>query len=235
VSVVDRVILHLKRRDTPAARVARDAIDWALAFSLPDTPLLRGLYAALYRAHDLAESAGEIAASKLIYEPMVRARFHSVGQRVLLSRLPYISGHAKITIGDDCKISRLAVASGRFVDQPELIIGSHCTIGTNVFFSCNRRIQIGDHTSIAGRVTISDSDNHPTDPERRQRNESLVEGDIQPVSIGNHVWICRDAHVLKGVTIGDGAVIATGSVVTSDVPPGALAMGVPARVIKRPW
>jgi acetyltransferase-like isoleucine patch superfamily enzyme len=47
------------------------------------------------------------------------------------------------------------------------------------------------------------------------------------------VWIGRGAHILKGVTIGRGAIVAAGSVVASDVPAGAMAMGVPARIVKR--
>ncbi|WP_309473787.1 DapH/DapD/GlmU-related protein [Curtobacterium sp. AG1037] len=54
----------------------------------------------------------------------------------------------------------------------------------------------------------------------------------KPVRIGNHVWIGQGARVLKGVTVGDGAVIALGSIVTRDVPARALVAGQPARVIR---
>ena len=54
----------------------------------------------------------------------------------------------------------------------------------------------------------------------------------QPISIGNHVWIGINVTILKGVKIGDGAIIAAGAVVTRDVPERCLAAGVPARVIK---
>ncbi len=56
---------------------------------------------------------------------------------------------------------------------------------------------------------------------------------VAPVRIGDHVWIGTRAVVLKGVTIGDGAVIAAGAVVTADVPTGAVVAGVPARVVGR--
>ena len=55
---------------------------------------------------------------------------------------------------------------------------------------------------------------------------------IQPVHIGDHVWIGARAVVLKGVTIGDGAIVAAGAVVVDNVPPRALAAGVPARVVR---
>ncbi len=54
----------------------------------------------------------------------------------------------------------------------------------------------------------------------------------KPVKIGNHVWIGTRVTILKGVNIGDGAVIAAGSVVTKDIPAGSLAAGVPAKIIR---
>ena len=53
-----------------------------------------------------------------------------------------------------------------------------------------------------------------------------------PIKIGNHVWIGVNCTILKGVTIGDGAIIAAGSVVTKDVPAHSLVGGVPAKVIR---
>lgn len=93
-------------------------------------------------------------------------------------------------------------------------------------------MRLGDHVGVAGHAFIADSDGHPADLERRLQGRHLAAADIRPVTIEDHVWIGRNAHVLKGVTVGRGAVVASGSVVTSDVPPGALAMGVPARMIK---
>ncbi|WP_288273126.1 hypothetical protein [uncultured Bifidobacterium sp.] len=54
-----------------------------------------------------------------------------------------------------------------------------------------------------------------------------------PVTIGDRVWICEHAIILPNVTIGDGAIIAAGAVVTKDVPPGCVAAGNPARVVRR--
>jgi acetyltransferase-like isoleucine patch superfamily enzyme len=55
---------------------------------------------------------------------------------------------------------------------------------------------------------------------------------ILPVVIGNHVWIATNAIILPGVTIGEGAIVACGAVVTKDVPPHCLVAGVPARVVR---
>ncbi len=86
--------------------------------------------------------------------------------------------------------------------------------------ACFERIEIGEDVAIAENVAIRDSDNH-----------SVGTGEVtQPVKIGNHVWIGMNSVVLKGVSIGDGAVVAAGSVVVEDVPARTLVAGVPALV-----
>jgi acetyltransferase-like isoleucine patch superfamily enzyme len=97
-------------------------------------------------------------------------------------------------------------------------------INHNVNIACFHHIRIGDRVAIAENVTIRDSDNH-----RLNYDGHAVS---KPIEIGNHVWIGMNATILKGVRIGDGAVIAAGSVVTKDVPSHCLAAGVPAKVIK---
>lgn len=88
---------------------------------------------------------------------------------------------------------------------------------------CKKEIIIGDNVAIAREVLIMDSDAHPT-------SEKDMD---QPVKIGNHVWIGSRATILKGVNIGDGAIVAAGSLVTKDVPPKTMVAGVPARLIKQ--
>jgi len=89
---------------------------------------------------------------------------------------------------------------------------------------CRDSIHIGAGAAIANDVSIRDTDSHTLTGATRPMTE--------PVVIGQHVWIGARVVVLKGVHIGDGAVIAAGSVVTRDVPAGCLAAGVPARVVK---
>lgn len=96
-------------------------------------------------------------------------------------------------------------------------------INENVQIICAENISIGEDCNIGRDVIIRDYDGHLIDPEQPIS---------APVRIGDHVWIGQRAIILKGVTIGDGAVIAAGSIVTGDVPAGALAAGVPAKVIR---
>jgi acetyltransferase-like isoleucine patch superfamily enzyme len=140
-----------------------------------------------------------------------------------------------VRIGRDCRFGYFSVASGRFLRDPELVIGDRVTVASHVRFVVNQRITIGDQVGIAGRCWISDSDGHPSDPARRLRGEEITAADIEPVTVENNVWIGHGVHILKGVTLGEACVVAAGSVVNKDVPPGALAMGVPARIVKQPW
>jgi acetyltransferase-like isoleucine patch superfamily enzyme len=234
LSGLERWLLLVKRRETPAARLAHDAYLWIRNFNVPDTALTTPLYRMLGVAFDVAIDSREMVLAKLLWEPMLRARCQRVGRRVLLTRAPYIRGHVRITIGDDSSFSSFDVQSGRFHDRPELRIGSDCHVGSDNLFAVNGRITIGDHVGISQRVVLRDSDGHPADPARRRRGEVLAPEDVAPVTVHDYAWIGRDAHVLKGVTIGAGAIVASGSVVATDVPDGAIAMGVPARVIRQP-
>ena len=95
-------------------------------------------------------------------------------------------------------------------------------INRNSKIKCYNNIEIGEDVAISENCTIWDSDAHTM-------KDSI---NTKPVKIGNHVWIGTNSIILKGVTIGDGAVIAAGSVVNKDIPTRVLAGGVPAKVLK---
>jgi acetyltransferase-like isoleucine patch superfamily enzyme len=88
-------------------------------------------------------------------------------------------------------------------------------------------VRIGPRCMIGPFCYITDAD-HGTGPKAAVAGQPM---DISPVRIGAEVWLGAGVKVLKGATIGDGAVIGAGAVVTRDVPAGAIAAGVPARVI----
>lgn len=107
-------------------------------------------------------------------------------------------------------------------------IGAKTILSNNVSLVACDQIVIGERCLIGDLVTITDSDFHELSPE--QRHEGA--GQTAPVCIGDNVWLGSRVVVLKGVTIGDGAVIAAGAVVVRDIPPRALAGGVPAKVLR---
>jgi acetyltransferase-like isoleucine patch superfamily enzyme len=109
--------------------------------------------------------------------------------------------------------------------------GKNITFGKNVFLNTGCTFQdlggitIGDASQIGQNVTFCTL-NHGLAPE--QRNTIYP----SPIVIGRNVWMCANATVLPGVTLGDDAIVAAGAVVTKDVPGKAVVAGVPARVIK---
>ncbi len=108
-------------------------------------------------------------------------------------------------------------------DHAHITIGDYAFVNVGSSIYAAESVTIGAGTGISWGVQILDYDFHTIDG----RNP------VAPVTIGEGVAVFSRATILKGVTIGDGAVIGTGAVVRTDIPPRTLALGNPARVIKR--
>lgn len=124
---------------------------------------------------------------------------------------------------------------GRIVIQDEVYIGDDTII------SSESSVTIGPLTLISHGVQIFDTAGHPIDPAKRERDWRIVMGRLKeerpvattaPISIGTRVWIGFNSIVMGGVTIGENAVIAAGTVVVNDVPANTVVAGNPARLIK---
>jgi len=146
-------------------------------------------------------------------------------------------GPGRITIGNNCRI----FGSLQSQDAGEIRIGDYSCIYERVIIGSVSSIRMGKGVMIANHVHIYDNNNHPTSPERRyQMCLDGFEGDhwrwryadSAPIVIEDNVWIGEYAAVLKGVTIGRGAIVASHAVVTKDVPPYTIVAGNPARVVK---
>lgn len=146
-------------------------------------------------------------------------------------RLGRISGTLKVKNKGELVVGRNASFYARQIPSSISVAkGASLRIGDNAFFNygldigCTKAIRIGDDTIVGPMVNIIDTNFHPVDEDDRSAGKAIV--------IGNNVWIGRGAIILPGVTIGDNAVIAAGSVVTKDVPADSLAGGTPAKVIR---
>ena len=137
-----------------------------------------------------------------------------------------------LIIGEGATLSvcngHFSIKSGAFV---ELKDGAKLTLrggggyaSRNLQIESRQEIDIGASVAIGPDVIIRDNDGHSISPETQPQSKK--------VTIGDRVWIGARATILKGVHIGDGSVIAAGSIVTTDIPPRSLAAGTPASVIR---
>ena len=120
-------------------------------------------------------------------------------------------------------------------------IGAYSQIGPGSEIRSVQEVMVGENTVISTGVIITDNNSHPLNPAdrlivRRASHgspfKSWMYSDSKPICIGNLCWIGENARICKGVTIGDGAIVAANAVVTKDVPPNSIAAGNPARIVK---
>ena len=148
-------------------------------------------------------------------------------------------------------IGNNSIINGNFVFETEtgkISIGDRCHIGNSTFIS-KSKIEIGNDVTIAWGCTIYDHDSHSIYWDERKndtiqeykdtlqfndeiynKNWSVV--NTKPITIKDKVWIGMNVIILKGVTIGEGAIIGAGSVVTQDVPEWSVVAGNLAKVVK---
>ena len=150
-----------------------------------------------------------------------------------------------LVIGKDC------IVSGNFIFESTegcITIGDHSYIGGGTYIS-RSSITIGNNVTIAWGGTIYDHDSHSLDFMDRRKDIDNELNDIRnernfiqnkdwknvnsrPIVIKDDAWIGMNVIILKGVTIGEGAIVGAGSVVTKDVPAWTVVAGNPAKVVK---
>lgn len=147
-----------------------------------------------------------------------------VGSRVraaLLRLLGFSLGHGTVLWG-------LPKFSGTADLERLLKVGKFCRFNTECVIDLNAPITIGNHVDLGHQVMLLTSSHEIGGPNRRSSH--LI---AAPITIGDGCWLGARSIILPGVTIGEGSVIAAGSVVTKDVPPNTLVAGVPAHVIRQ--
>jgi acetyltransferase-like isoleucine patch superfamily enzyme len=187
----------------------------ALSLKTPRSPLL------------LARKAIQYALKRLL-APLALFGCTHVGTGARVRGWPVVENEGgEIVIGRNfalfsylAKVQLYAGPGGR------LEIGDDSFVNNGVIISATHSIKIGHRVNIAPHCVLIDNDFHGT----THRNGPPK---IAPIVLEDDVWLGTRVTVLKGVTIGRGSVVASGSVVTKDVPPGVLVGGVPAKIIKR--
>jgi FkbH-like protein len=145
---------------------------------------------------------------------------------------PVIANAGRIEIGARAHIGSMFVPT-RLSTGPRgvLRIGDDVTINFGCSISAEQQVDLGHRVSLGPYVTISDTD-EPEPAEDGASGASKPRGPA-PIVIGDDVWLAARVRVTRGAVIGDGSVITAGSVVDSEIPPGVIAGGVPARVLRR--
>jgi acetyltransferase-like isoleucine patch superfamily enzyme len=125
-----------------------------------------------------------------------------------------------VWIGDGTKIRS---HEGAVEIGAKTVMGQECTI------SAYRRVRIGEQCVIADRAMFIDFDHGVVEVERPIRLQGIYKRDVE---VGSNVWIGYGACILRGVRVGDNAIVGTNAVVTKDVPANAVVAGIPAKVIR---
>lgn len=179
----------------------------------------------LRRSALMALSKGMIT----LYRLLGRRRV-SFGAEVIANHRLVIRGPGIVKVGDRANLYAFGGRTYLITRKPqaEIRIGSNARLN-GPLLQADTLIEIGPDC-IVGQAHILDSDMHSLARDRRVNPSAPVRS--APVILERNVWVCRGAAILPGVRVGEGSVIGYGSVVTSDVPPGVVAAGNPARVVR---
>lgn len=196
--------------------------------------MIPGLYRSLLQERELRLHGWRWLRCKLYHQPLLKAQCAQVGTRLeLYDNLPKIIGNLRISLGNFVRLEGDQVwLSGGTGAVRELSIGDHSYLGYGVLLVVGSTIRIGSHVLLADRVLLNGFDGHVLDPLARARNDPPGPDSYGPIVVEDYAWIGRNAIILKNVTIGRGAVVASGAVVTGDVPELSIVAGNPARVIR---
>jgi maltose O-acetyltransferase len=155
-----------------------------------------------------------------------RVRF---GRDVVAGRLD-VRGPGRVSVGDNSNLFSFVGWTRLYTRSPEAVIAIGRNVrlnGPTIQAACH--IEIGDD-ALLGDAIVLDTDMHPVGTGRR--HDPAAEVHSAPVVIERNVWVGGQAAVLPGVRIGEGSVVGFRAVVTTDVPPGVVVAGNPARVVR---
>ena len=219
--------------DHPLAYAARKTRRVALTFSLPAPALMVRPMLAIYLA--LRESYYFLV-RLLICEPLFKAYCTQYGRGLRTGvYIHWVQGRGKLILGEDVFVDGKCsfLFTVRYTKEPLLRVGDNTVIGHGCSFTVGQQITIGKHCLIAPDVRMFDAPGHPTDPTLRKRGAPANAEDVRPIDIEDNVWIGAQSILYPGVRVGEGSVVATGSVVMNEVPPYTIVAGNPARVTGR--
>jgi acetyltransferase-like isoleucine patch superfamily enzyme len=187
--------------------------------------LLWGTLGRLWRRFVRPRSVTFVEVARLLRALRWFHRFDAMGTHCAFGRRVRIWGAVRIFLGERCALFDDVVVAGVGV----LRVGDRSTIGAGTTVVCRERVEIGSDVMIASDCFITDCDHEFEARDVPISGQGLR---VDPVVIGDDVWVGTQTVILRGVRIGDGAVIGANSFVIRDVPPYTVVAGNPARVVK---
>lgn len=166
---------------------------------------------------------------------LLGARWHlrhaaAIGERCRVWGRPHvIVERGDLVVGDRLQLMSITWATELWVGPTgRLEIGDEVFINNGCSIAATQLVRIGSRCNLGTHVQLMDNDWHRLEPDRR-----LERPPSRPIVLEDNVWLAASVLVLPGVTVGEGSVVGAGSVVIHDIPPSVLAVGVPARVVRR--
>lgn len=169
---------------------------------------------------------------KVIRKILRKYRSHVFRKKTKNSEFPNVIGNAYINASNIRYGKNITIYPGVFFwGDGEIIIGNNVDIGVGTVIFAKKRIIIGDNVSIAAHCYIIDS-NHGT-KSGELINKQPLEFDEWGVIIENDVWISAGCKIIKGAILREGCVIGALSLVNNEISPNCIAVGIPAKIIKK--
>jgi len=228
-TLIEKLISYLKKEDYSINNpLTMKEIILVLKYKM--IPLLRGT---LFFKPFVKKSKGLIFASngsKIKFSHKLKC-----GRNLVMGRFSMINALCKsgVKIGDNFMLGEYAIieCTGVLSDMGEgLIIGNNVAINHYCFLGVRGYIEIGDNVIFGPRVSVFSENHNYSNLELPIKQQGVTRKNTK---ICDDVWIGSHSSIMAGVTLGKGSIIASGSVVTKDVPAMTVVGGIPAKVIKR--
>ena len=165
--------------------------------------------------------------------PISMLKIAEVGRHIYIGKGLHVDNGKGVYLRESVRLGRNCRISCYDVNKRlgKITIEDNCYICDHFSALAGGDIQVGSHTLVASYVCIL-AENHGMDPESGVRY-GLQELTGKPTIIGSYCWLGEKCIIMPGVSVGDWSIIGAGAVVTKDVPPYSIAVGNPAKIIKR--
>lgn len=170
-----------------------------------------------------------------LYSKINKRKFKFIGNNTIIKKPLLIYNKKFITIGNNVTIREGARIEpinvwGKVKYNPQIIISDGVSIEQNCHINCGKKVEIGKNTVISAECMITDIDHEYENVNIGIMDQGLI---VKSTKIGNNVFIGMGSKIMAGVSIGNHSIIGANAVVTRDIPEYSVAVGIPAKIIKR--